>query len=436
MIEGGKGMKHIRSFKHGGISLSGQTGRELPEISNAFLPNHALVALREHEFEAETEIIVHEGQEVCEGQLLAKALGRNAVNVHAPVPGIIRKQLSVQSTNGFVSRAIVISLVGKFNLAGYPAENKFWRTLNRNEILYILQDRGIIRTATGQALHRLVADHQQAASLLVNVLDMEVFSGFEASILNQYTAEVVKACAMLLQASTMTEVIFAVNAQAGDCRRLHAEAQANKLPYRIEYFSPRYPHFFPNQVAEALTGHKSGLSALFVEPSTLVATYQAINSNIPYLNQFVFLGGNALKQPSLLKVRLGTPIGKLIEECGGFVGTPDTIAVNNPLVNGYIEDLDMPVTKTTRALWLLTRPETRQSQQEVCMRCGNCIKACPERLNPYFMNTFIMAGQASLVTAQLERCSGCAACSYVCSSRIPLSVHFKQQQKAGATHEN
>jgi Na+-translocating ferredoxin:NAD+ oxidoreductase subunit C len=60
-----------------------------------------------------------------------------------------------------------------------------------------------------------------------------------------------------------------------------------------------------------------------------------------------------------------------------------------------------------------------------CTRCGDCIRACPEQLNPHAL--MIALGQDDENTAQafgIDRCTQCRQCDIACPSHIHLSTMF------------
>jgi len=238
--------------------------------------------------------------------------------------------------------------------------------------------------------------------------------------------EVVDGCAMLARILEPRNVTFAVEAGFPPERleRLAKALADAGLEASVARFRRRHPQDFPGQLAEAL-GLPGPSGAFIVEPTTLVALHDAVASNKAHIEQFVFVGGGSLKRQAVLKARIGTPIGDLIEECGGFMRPPDRIVVDSPLTGSEVADLDAPVTRTTRAVLALSAEETRRAPERACVRCGACVRACPERLDPHMLGKLLRAGEAAEAVARgVAKCTGCGACAYACPSRIPLVELF------------
>lgn len=61
-----------------------------------------------------------------------------------------------------------------------------------------------------------------------------------------------------------------------------------------------------------------------------------------------------------------------------------------------------------------------------CVRCGDCLPACPVGLDPQQLHVRLLHGQDDIAAAQgLSDCTACAACDAACPSRIDLSGQFR-----------
>jgi electron transport complex protein RnfC len=61
-----------------------------------------------------------------------------------------------------------------------------------------------------------------------------------------------------------------------------------------------------------------------------------------------------------------------------------------------------------------------------CIRCGDCIAACPAGLDPRLLHLELRAGEDEAALALgLRDCSLCARCDAVCPSAIPLAAQFQ-----------
>ena len=122
---------------------------------------------------------------------------------------------------------------------------------------------------------------------------------------------------------------------------------------------------------------------------------------------------------------LGTKISDLFDACGGFTSTPEQFLIGGPMMGQPVSSLDVPVTKGTNGVLALTKAEIEPGVHRPCIRCGECITACPCGLEPLELATFVRNEKIEAATeAGLGDCISCGACSYVCPSHIPLVQYF------------
>jgi electron transport complex protein RnfC len=125
-----------------------------------------------------------------------------------------------------------------------------------------------------------------------------------------------------------------------------------------------------------------------------------------------------------MKVRIGTRIGDLFEQCGGFIAPPERIATGSPILGRLVQDLDEPVTKTSYAVFALLRRQTGGGRSGSCISCGECRVVCPVGLDPeeLYKTAGISGGADAAGSVLVKKCHGCGCCDVVCPSRLPLSA--------------
>jgi electron transport complex protein RnfC len=153
-------------------------------------------------------------------------------------------------------------------------------------------------------------------------------------------------------------------------------------------------------------------------PATLAAIHDAVKLKKPILSRYVAVGGSAVKKAQVMRVRIGTRIGEVFAECGGFIDKPGRIIAGSPLMGRIVADLDEPVIKTTYALFAVKGKRNRAAPGS-CTGCGECRLVCPVAIDPeeLFKMNRLQGEQRRVV-----ECHGCGCCDVVCPARIPLSA--------------
>lgn len=95
-----------------------------------------------------------------------------------------------------------------------------------------------------------------------------------------------------------------------------------------------------------------------------------------------------------------------------------------------LPDLNAPVIKITNCL-LIPSPEEMDTDniEEACIRCGQCVDACPSGLLPQQLYWFSKGKEHEKAQQHnLFDCIECGACAFVCPSNIPLVQYYRQEK--------
>jgi electron transport complex protein RnfC len=357
--------------------------------------------------------------------IIGRADGALSANIHASVPGIVRDIRVVTLPEGGKAEAVIVALEGSFDRLGRKGERYLWQSMGRNEIIATLRDRGVVDTeAPGMPLYDLLHARREVGLLIVNAVEGEPYLRAEACLLEDKGAEVMEGIAILKKVLSPKKTVIATSQVTTVDLPSPSEECGNVERVSLE---ARYPQDMPRQLLEAVDGSRKRPfeDVLIVRPSTAYAVYEAIVLAKPMVERYVSISGGALKRPAVLKARIGTTIGDIIEECGGFLGPPARLVIRSTLRGHSVHDLDAPITKTTAAVIALATEEVGSLMKSPCIRCGRCAEVCPERLDPNFLFRLIERGMRSRAAEfGLGACTVCGACGYICPSRVPLVAAF------------
>jgi electron transport complex protein RnfC len=241
---------------------------------------------------------------------------------------------------------------------------------------------------------------------------------------------VVEGSVIAARASRSDRIVYTVSRRERDLGdSLLAEASVYDIPASVAVVGSRYPQRNRRELEMALRVYAKaeGLDVgniLFLGPATLAAIHDAVKLRRPILDRYVAVGGSAVRNPQVMKVRIGTRIGDLFEECGGFAGPPKRIATGSPILGRRALDLDEPVIKTSYAVFALLKGQTGEGRLRRCIGCGECRVVCPVGLDPeeLYKTAGISGGAETSGTILAQQCHGCGCCDVVCPSRLPLSA--------------
>jgi electron transport complex protein RnfC len=195
----------------------------------------------------------------------------------------------------------------------------------------------------------------------------------------------------------------------------------------------KYPQGAEKQLIKALINREvpSGrlpldVGAVVHNVGTAYAVYEAVQKNKPLFERVVTITGKSLPKPGNYFVRIGTPIGRLIEAAGGLPEDTGKIISGGPLMGKAVNNTDVPVVKGTSGIVLLPKNESGRMEISRCIRCAKCIEACALNLEPYLLMT--LSEKGLFEKAEHERitdCMECGCCSYICPAGRPLLDYIR-----------
>ncbi len=159
---------------------------------------------------------------------------------------------------------------------------------------------------------------------------------------------------------------------------------------------------------------------------TTYAIYQAIQHNQPLTERVVTVTGKNIKDASNFWVKIGTPIKDLIEEVGGLPEGTRKIVNGGPMMGKAIKNTDVPITKGTSGILVISSEEASRQEAKNCIRCGECVFVCPMGLEPHLLMNLSEKGMYEKASYEdISTCIECGSCSYVCPSHRPILDYIR-----------
>mgnify|MGYP000909015286 FL=1 len=169
------------------------------------------------------------------------------------------------------------------------------------------------------------------------------------------------------------------------------------------------------------------VGAIVQNVGTAYAVYEAVMKNKPLFERYTTVTGKQLKNPGNYLVRMGTTFNELICACGGLPEGDNKVLAGGPMMGKSVMSLDVPITKGTNSITILSGDEARRKAVQPCIRCGKCVDACPMGLEPYLLATL----SANNLYDRLENegvtsCISCGSCQFTCPSHRPILDNILQ----------
>ncbi|HUX22753.1 MAG TPA: RnfABCDGE type electron transport complex subunit C [Spirochaetia bacterium] len=429
-------MKSFASLRNGGLRLK-ELGIEHDRIRNAVIPAIAVFPLLQHSG-LPAECLVRVGDRVDEGMLIARGSGTLSAAIHSSIPGVVTARRTILLPNGRQSDSVAIKLEGEFARQGRVGVRlQDGARPSQETLLDLIREQGLVSLDTDAIpLHVLwkLPKGKHLESLIVNALNDEPYLTVEHKLSRERSDALSEGLAIAIEILRPRHVIF-VSEQTDDEEVINPAVASSEraavtagVTFTSSSIGSRYPRGERRELVRMVTGKNVpagasilDLGVLVTNTSTLVAVRDAISGGKPLIERSVSVAGGAIADPATLRVRIGTRIQDLLEECGGLTEVPDRILVGGPITGDVVYDLDTPIMKSTSAIIALSEREAEEGRRLPCISCGRCLSSCPEGLNPARLFKQIEHGQPEkAVAAGLLECTECGSCSVVCPSHIPL----------------
>ena len=391
--------------------------------------------------------IVKVGDTVDMGQPIAEAGGFVSAPVHATVSGKVIAVEPRLHQNGSKVMSIVIEndKEDRLHESVHPYD---FASMTNEERIECIRSAGMVGHggATFPTHVKIQSGIGKCDTIIVNGAECEPYITSDHRLLLERPEEVVGGLKMLADIMGVQNAIIAIEENKTDTFPKIEELIKDDNRLKLYPLKCKYPQGAEKQLINACTGREVPSGKLPADAGCAVfnvdttgAIYRRVTTGMPVVRRVVTVSGSAIANPKNLESRIGTPIEKLIDVCGGFKEAPNKLLAGGPMMGVAQFSLEVPVMKGTNAFLAFCGEEDKRVEEPNCIRCGKCINACPMHLMPMMMNAYGNAGDYDkCVELGAMDCIECGSCAYVCPARIQLVQRFRltklhvQQARAAA----
>lgn len=322
------------------------------------------------------------------------------------------------------------------------------------KIAQLIKAAGVVG-AGGAGFPTHVKVNANADHVIVNGAECEPLLRVDQQLMSQKTDLVVKGLEAVMEATGASRGTIALKGKYEDAIENLNKAVAGK-PIDLFILGDFYPAGDEHVTVHEVTGKiipegeiplKVGCVVSNVE--TLLNVAYALEGQ-PVTDTYLTVTGEVPK-PMTFKVPVGTRMREVISLAG--LDNLDDMAVveGGPMMGNVVDDLEQPVTKTTKALIVLPKDHPmiikRNMSLELilkrakvaCIQCVRCTDKCPRhmlghRLKPHKVMRGIKYLQADGDVLKMAlSCTECGACEYACDvmGLSPRRVNAMLKQELG-----
>lgn len=376
------------------------------------------------------------GDTVRVGQMIAAPCGFVSTALCSAFSGTVKAIEPRNTVNGTQVMSIVIDNDGLFVPAeGFDTERDP-SGLSNEEILSIIRDAGIVgQGGAGFPTHVKLTMKPGTApdTVIVNAAECEPYLNADFRMMLEIPDELLGGLRVVLQLFPEAKGVIGIEDNKPEAIRLLSEKAADDPRISVMKLKTKYPQGGERMLIHAVTGRDIYSGCLPIDAgcvvmnvSTVVSVYRAVCRRIPQISTVMTFTGDAMQSPCHLNVPVGTSHREALEAAGGLAGEPEKLISGGPMMGLAITDLDVPVTKTCSSVLAMSHDEVAAFEPTACIRCGRCVRACPEKLVPPVLAQAADSNDMDAYVANdgME-CIECGSCTYVCPAKRRLTQSFK-----------
>ncbi len=432
----------LHTFRIGGVHPDENKITAEARTKNAELPKVAIFPLGQH-IGAPAKPIVKRGDVVKVGTMIAEANGFVSAPIFSSVSGTVAKIDASIDATGYRKPVIIINVEGDEWEESIDRSTKLETLAEHSEltpesIVDIIKSAGI--TGMGGAgfptfIKLCPPPTAKAECVIINGVECEPYITADYRLMMEHANEILVGLQLLMKAAKVERGYIGIEENKPEAIKLFTQLTASDSRIEVVPLVQKYPQGGEKQLVDAVIKRQVpappaipvNVGAIVQNVGTAYAVYEAVMKNKPLFERYTTVTGKQLKNPGNYLVRMGTTFNELICACGGLPEGDNKVLAGGPMMGKSVMSLDVPITKGTNSITILSGDEARRKAVQPCIRCGKCVDACPMGLEPYLLATL----SANNLYDRLENegvtsCISCGSCQFTCPSHRPILDNILQ----------
>lgn len=429
-----------RTFR-GGVHPIGHKELSRDAAFTTYLPTGEMVYLLGQHIGSPSRPIVKKGDRVLTGQRIAEASAYVSSHIASSCSGTVKAVEKRRSIAGTLADCIVVDNDGLYETVPGIGTKTDWHTLSHENILERIRDAGIIGMGgAGFPTHVKLTpkNAEDIRYVIANGAECEPYITCDDRLMREAPEEILEGLEIVLSLFPQAEGVVIIEDNKPEAAAAMQKASSGRQRIRILKVPVKYPQGGERSCISVVTGVHyesrqlpADVGCIVDNVGTLQAIYRAVCLSMPLIERGVTITGDAVRTPCNLMTRIGVSCEELLAAAGGLKEGAQAVKVlaGGPMMGVSFGSLKVPLQKNNNALTFLLSDEAAEAKakQTGCIRCGRCVRVCPQGLSPVLMSDAYRKKDFERYENTLYglECINCGSCTFICPARRPLMEEFK-----------
>lgn len=422
---------HTRSnFRHGIHPPDLKSLTNHKPIRRMPFPERVVLPLKQHTGTPAIPV-VEVGDQVERGDLLARPSGWVSSPIHASGAGRVAAIRRWPHPDGKPQPAIILEIDPHNPQLPRPRVVPRWEELATEDIVEVIREAGIVGLGGAAFPTHVKLDPPEDVDIdciIANGAECEPYLTGDHRTMTEYPERIHFGLRVMMKVLDVDRAIIGVEGNKPDAAERLRATVPQDLNITVEVLEAKYPQGAEKMMIKSLLDREVPSGGLPLDVGVVVQNVgsistiaQAFDTGYPLIERIITVTGPGIREPANLNVPVGAPLEDVLAFCGGMTEEAYQIVFGGPMMGAAQSDLTVPILKGTTGVVVLTEETAISGPEYPCIRCGECVEACPVFLNPSALGKMARAGWYEQMADQnMADCMLCGSCTYVCPSNIPL----------------
>ena len=379
------------------------------------------------------ELYVKEGDRVLVNQKIAARNDHFLIPLFSPVSGTVTGfKDEFHGWGGRKSKHIVIENDNQYEaVAPTPLD---YVSASKDEIIEHIKEMGIVGCGgAGFPAYLKYKPMTETPYLIINAVECEPYITQDYRNVNDYLEDLVNGVHILRKAGNVQKTLVAIKEDKKQTIARLKEAFGGFSDIEVVGVPNVYPMGWERTLVFELLKKRydrlpSEIGAVVNNATTAIMVSRAFRLGVPITEKMITVSGDGIKEPRNVLAKIGTPIGDIVEACGGTTDENVHVIHGGPMMGKTMLSKNVTINFTSNALTVLIE---RKVDAIGCLRCAACVDNCPAGLIPVKIQDAEIAKNLDMIEKlDTNACIECGLCTYVCPSKIDVTENMRRAKNA------